>query len=100
MISKEALDALKTIPKGYDGLGEIDVFQSGDKIVFIFIAFSYFEITTLEIAFLIPDNHKQAHHFHLFQLSNFHPNALYICLTLFDWFLHRKLLTLLRLLFS
>jgi hypothetical protein len=33
-ISKEALDALKTIPKGHDGLGEIDVFKSGDMIVF------------------------------------------------------------------
>lgn len=33
-ISKEALDALKSIPRGHDGLGEIDIFQSGDKVIF------------------------------------------------------------------
>ncbi|MEK6828566.1 MAG: hypothetical protein AABY15_00370 [Nanoarchaeota archaeon] len=32
-ISKEALDLLVKIPKGGGGLGEIDVFQSGDKII-------------------------------------------------------------------
>ncbi len=31
-ISQEALDVLKTIPRGRDGLGEIDVFKSGDMI--------------------------------------------------------------------
>lgn len=33
-ISKEALEALKKIPQGNDGLGEIDVFKSGDKTIF------------------------------------------------------------------
>jgi hypothetical protein len=36
-ISKEALDVLKTIPKGHDGLGEIDTYQSGDKILFMWL---------------------------------------------------------------
>lgn len=33
-ISKEALELLKKIPRGRDGLGEIDVFGSGDKKIF------------------------------------------------------------------
>jgi len=33
-IQKEALDLLNNIPKGRDGLGEIDVFQAGDKVIF------------------------------------------------------------------
>lgn len=34
LISPEALELLKKIPKGHDGLGEIDVFPSGDKVIF------------------------------------------------------------------
>ena len=33
-ISKDALDLLKTIPRGHDGLGEIESFKAGDKNVF------------------------------------------------------------------
>jgi len=33
-ISPEALELLKSIPRGRDGLGEVDVFQAGDKIIF------------------------------------------------------------------
>lgn len=34
-ISKEALEALKTIPKGNDGLGEIDVFKDNSgRVIF------------------------------------------------------------------
>jgi len=32
-ISKEALEALKTIPKGKDSIGDIDIFQTNDKKV-------------------------------------------------------------------
>ena len=32
-ISKDALDALKAIPKGNDGLGEIEVFKANDGMV-------------------------------------------------------------------
>lgn len=33
-ISKEALELLKTISRGHDGLGDIDVFKAGDKVIF------------------------------------------------------------------
>jgi hypothetical protein len=33
-ISKDALDALKTIPRGRDGLGEIEIYKTGDKVIF------------------------------------------------------------------